>query len=483
MIILFLSHCGVEMGFGKQDVSLDDHNQQNIQSGNFYPGMEKFGELWYNIYKDTEKDNLSTFSIDVDEGAYTFGRNKINYGQVPPPASVRVEEYINYFDYDYPFNQDKPLTINATVFPSPFRDSTHILHIGLKGKESNSTIRKPWNLTFLIDVSGSMQERLPLVKSGLTTLINNMKPQDKISICTYAGQVSTLLKPTSLKEIHKDALKAIVNSLTAGGSTAMGSGIQNAYTINQQGFIIEGVNRVIVCSDGDANVGNTTHEEILKTIEHHVKEGIMLSTIGFGLGNFNDHLMEQLANKGNGNYYYIDNEDEVTRVFSEKLTNIIETIAKDVKIQVEFNKNRVKRYRLIGYENRAIADSLINSDTTDAGEIGSGHEVTALHEMILHDNSENFAVIKLRYKEPTSSVVQKIDIPITADMLRQFSTVAQPVKFSIVVSETAQILRKTPFVNTNLNSMISFITNNNLAQNDQQREFLTLIQRCPKVIN
>ncbi|MFC1543120.1 von Willebrand factor type A domain-containing protein [Candidatus Neomarinimicrobiota bacterium] len=449
-----------------------------------YPGTEKFGELTYNDFVYTADDNLSTFGVDVDNGSYTFGRKKINEGQLPPKESVRIEEYINYFRQDYEPPLDVPFTVHADGAPSPFRgDSLHIIRIGLQGRQLAGDERRPWNLTFLIDISGSMTSRLELVKQSLYILVDNMQGGDKISICTYAGSVGTVLMPTTLTEIDKESIKGIISDLNAGGSTAMASGIQNAYDVNTSGLMDNGVNRIIVCSDGDANVGPTSHEDILELIAWYVEKGITLSTLGFGQGNYNDYMMEQLADRGNGNYYYIDSLTEAERLFSEELTGVMEVIAKDVKVQVEFDRDEVIRYRLIGYENRDIADEDFEDESTDAGEIGAGHRVTALYEIELFGyGAGQLLTVHLRYKLPDGGIDIPLDVPVTFDALADtFSASSQRFQFTVGVAEFAEVLRGSPYVNTSLMDVENIVSQAASGGDDRDVEFLELVRKAQTI--
>lgn len=446
--------------------------------GDYYPGEERHGELTYNGFVLTSEDNLSTFGVDVDGGSYTFGRKKINEGIVPDPTSVRVEEYINYFRQDYLPPDDQPFSVSIDGAPSPFRsDSLHLLRIGLMGREASEQ-EIPWNLTFLIDISGSMRSRMDLVKESLYILVDNMRLGDQVSICTYAGSVGTVLNPTSLQENDGEAIKAIISDLEAGGSTAMASGLQNAYNVNSSGFLEEGVNRIIVCSDGDANVGATSHESILELIEEYVDQGITLSTLGFGSGNYNDYLMEQLADQGNGNYYYIDSQAEAERLFTEELSGVMEVIAKDVKIQVQFNSTDVLRYRLIGYENRDIADEDFENDSTDAGEIGAGHRVTALYELELNPGGAGaLGIVHLRYKLPEGQIDIPFDVTMTRDHLSEsFDSASDRFRFTAGVAEYAEILRESPHVQTSLPAVESLIASSLTGSDDRDAELLELIR-------
>ncbi|MBC8346959.1 MAG: von Willebrand factor type A domain-containing protein [Candidatus Marinimicrobia bacterium] len=475
------------------DIKIDNYSADSYggekslydRSGSdYYPGTEKFDSLTFNPFVFTVDDNLSTFGVDVDAGSYTFGRKKINEGHLPPKESVRIEEYINYFKQDYPQPITTPFSVSVDGAPSPFRgDSLHILRIGLQGRDLTDSERKAWNLTFLVDISGSMTSRLDLVKKSLYILVDQMQAGDKISICTYAGGVGTVLMPTTLSQNDAEGIKGIIADLTAGGTTAMASGLYNAYTVNLSGFINDGVNRVIVCSDGDANVGSTSHEEILTMISTYVEKGITLSTLGFGQGNYNDYLMERLADRGNGNYYYIDSLKEAERLFTEELVSVMEVIAKDVKIQVEFNPVAVIRYRLIGYENRNIADQDFENDTTDAGEIGAGHRVTALYELELTDlGSGNLGTVHLRYKAPNGDADIPLDVNISASAIANtFSEGSKRLRFTIGIAEYAEILRGSPYVNTTLNMVEEIMMGAVSGSDDRDVEFLELIRKAQTI--
>lgn len=410
----------------------------------YYPGTERFDTVGTNAFVLTSEDSLSTFGIDVDAGSYTFGRKKVREGIRPPMQSVRVEEYVNYFRQDYTPPASEPFSVHVDGGKSLFRpESLHVLRVGIQAREPSSQQRRPWNITFLVDISGSMSARLDFVKHCLYILVDSMHIGDLISVCTYAGAVGTVLYPTSIDDTGKESIKGIIAELEAGGSTAMASGIQNAYDVNMSAFLDDGVNRVIVCSDGDANVGATGHTDILQLIREYVDRGITLSTLGFGSGNYNDYLMEQLADCGNGNYYYIDCAEEARRLFGEELIAMMEVIARDVKVQVAFNPRSVFRYRLIGYENRAIADTDFTNDTTDAGEIGAGHRVTALYELELATGADgDLGVVHLRYKLPVGGS----DIPLAVPIGRAaLGAGGQRFKLTQAVAEYAEMLRDSPY--------------------------------------
>ncbi len=387
---------------------------------------------------------VSTFSVDVDSGSYANIRRFIMNGQRPPEDAVRVEEMINYFAYDYPAADDlaTPFKTTTHIVKTPWNPDTYLLEIGIKGYQPKGE-RPPANLVFLIDVSGSMEDadKLPLLKSGLRMLAAELRPEDKVSIMVYAGAAGVVLEPTSGKE--RDKIDAALDQLQAGGSTAGGEGIQLAYAMAKQGRIEGGINRIILATDGDFNVGVTDIDQLKQMIEENRKAGIALTTLGFGEGNYNDALMEQIADVGNGNYGYVDSLKEAKRLLVDQLDATIQTIAKDVKVQVEFNPAVVAEYRLIGYENRALKREDFNNDQKDAGEIGAGHTVTALYEIALKGSKglavdplrygnetaptsapptvkpDEFAFLRLRYKEPDGDTSKLIETPLATARLEK----------------------------------------------------------------
>ncbi|KAF0244597.1 MAG: hypothetical protein FD167_3622, partial [bacterium] len=387
-------------------------------------GAEDYTKYSINKMTVTKEDRFSTFSIDVDTGSYTIARRKLNEGYLPPAQAVRVEEFINYFQYKYPQPATAhPFSVTMEASTSPFNQERHLLRVGIKGRTVEANQRPTAHLTFLVDTSGSMQspDKIGLVKDSLRILVENLRPTDTVAISTYAGGIKLVLSPT--QAVHKDIILKSLYQLEAGGGTAMASGIELAYQQAlaqlQQGKKGD-INRVIICSDGDANIGNTNPTEILKQIQDYVKQGVTVSTIGFGMGNYKDSMMEQFANKGNGNYFYIDGLQEAKKVFRERLTSNLQVIAKDVKIQVEFDPSTVAKYRLIGYENRDIADADFRNDKVDAGEIGPGHTVTALYELELHpQRTNNIATVKLRYKAPDGEVAKEVATAFTSDRVQQ----------------------------------------------------------------
>jgi Ca-activated chloride channel family protein len=372
----------------------EQHPQWNTEE---YDGIEE------NIFHDALKNPLSTFSIDVDAASYSNVRRFINNGQRPPKDAVRIEELVNYFDYDYdqPVNAD-PFAIHTEISTAPWNNKHKLVHIGLQGKTIPTEKLPPSNLVFLIDVSGSMDEpnKLPLLKSSFKMLVEQLRPEDHIAIVVYAGAAGLVLGPTpgSDKRRILDALE----QLRAGGSTAGGAGINLAYAVAKEHFKQGGNNRVILATDGDFNVGESSNASMERLIEEKRKDGIFLTVLGYGMGNYKDSKMETLADKGNGNYAYIDNIIEAKKVLVNEFGGTLFTIAKDVKLQIEFNPAKVKAYRLIGYENRMLKNEDFNNDKKDAGELGSGHTVTALYEIIpVGVESEFFKIDELKYQHTT----------------------------------------------------------------------------------
>ncbi|WKV13208.1 von Willebrand factor type A domain-containing protein [Marivirga harenae] len=368
---------------------------------NHQADTEEYEGLDENTFQEATQHPLSTFSIDVDAASYSNMRRFINNGQNPPKDAVRIEEMINYFNYDYkqPTGQD-PFSINTEVAPAPWDEKHQLVQIGLQGKVIPTENLPASNLVFLLDVSGSMfaQNKLPLLKSGLKMLVDQLREEDKVSIVVYAGAAGCVLPPTSGKE--KDKIIDALQNLQAGGSTAGGAGIELAYKIAKENFMKEGNNRIILATDGDFNVGASSNEAMEDLIEMKRKEGVFLTVLGFGMGNYKDSKMEILADKGNGNYAYIDNILEAKKVLVNEFGGTLFTIAKDVKIQVEFNPANVTAYRLIGYENRKLNNEDFNNDKKDAGELGSGHTVTALYEIIPKGVNSYFKPIDdLKYQE------------------------------------------------------------------------------------
>jgi Ca-activated chloride channel family protein len=368
---------------------------------------ESYNAVKENGFIRTTNDPLSTFSIDVDTASYSNVRRFINQGQLPPPGAVRIEEMINYFSYSYPQpDGGHPFSVTTELGPCPWKSGHKLVRIGLKAKDIDKNELPPSNLVFLIDVSGSMSDanKLPLLKQAMKMLAQQLNAKDRVAIVVYAGSDYVVLEPTSGSEQEK--IKAAINSLGAGGSTHASSGIITAYELAAQTFMPGGNNRVILASDGDFNVGVTSRDELQKLIEAKRQSGIYLTVLGFGMGNYHDDSMEILADKGNGNYAYIDNLLEAKKVMVKEMSGTLFALAKDVKIQVEFNPLKVGAYRLIGYENRALANEDFNDDKKDAGEIGVGHTVTALYELVPAGAQDVPSVDPLKYQQTDKKPAQ-----------------------------------------------------------------------------
>ncbi|MCO4794353.1 MAG: von Willebrand factor type A domain-containing protein [Bacteriovoracaceae bacterium] len=408
---------------------------------------------------------LSTFSIDVDTASYSNMRRFLNNGNLPPLDSVRIEEFINYFDYDYEGPSGKlPFAVNFEQSKSPWNPKYKLVKIGLKGKEIAAKERPNSNLVFLLDVSGSMNDpnKLPLLKNAMKLLTRKLNSKDRVSIVVYAGASGMVLPSTSGS--NKAKILQALTKLNAGGSTNGGQGIELAYKVAKENYIDGGVNRVILATDGDFNVGNSSRGGLIRLIEEKAKSNIFLTVLGLGMGNYKDGMLEKLADKGNGNYAYLDTLNEAKKVLIHDMNSTLITIAKDVKIQVEFNPNKVSAYRLIGYENRKLAAKDFNDDKKDAGEIGAGHTVTAFYEIVpagvkidgasvdalkyqksakkaSSSNSKELMTVKLRYKEPTGSVSTKLEFPLK-DETKEFSSASKDFKFATSVATFGMILRK-----------------------------------------
>lgn len=406
---------------------------------------EQYRDHGIHGWVDAAKDHLSTFAADVDTASYTIVRRKLGEGALPPAAAVRVEELVNYFRYAYPAPAaGAPFAVQIDAAPSPFDAARQIVRVGVATKAKSVAERRPANLVFLVDTSGSMQspDKLDLAKRSLRVLVDNLKDGDRVALVTYAGSTQVVLEPTGLDE--KARILAAIEDLTAGGSTAMASGIELAYaqaaTMNKGDVI----SRVIVLSDGDANVGDTTHDAILARIEGQVREGITLSTIGFGMGNYKDETMEQLANRGNGNNYYVDTLSEAKRIFQEQLGATLEVVAQDVKLQVAFDPAVVARYRLIGYENRDVADADFRRDEVDAGEIGAGHQVTAIYE-IETKAAGTPVTVRVRHKAPEADAASEATFAMPADATAPaFDQASADLRFAFAVAAFADVLRDSP---------------------------------------
>jgi Ca-activated chloride channel family protein len=432
-----------------------------------------------NPFTLTSEDALSTFAVDVDTASYALFRRYVNEGSLPPRESVRVEEWVNYFKYRLPTPAKGDFQVDLEGTPSPFTKGRHLLKVGLQGRRLGRSERKPTHLVFLVDVSGSMNrpDRLPLALRSIKLAVDGLNETDTVAITTYAGDVRTVLPPTPASEQHK--IFAAVDSLRSGGGTAMGDGLKLAYEQAVKHAGANTVSRVIVLTDGDTNLGrNRDAGSMLEAVRGYVQEGVTLSTIGFGMGNYRDDLMERLANKGNGNCYYIDSEKEARRVFQEQLAGVLEVIAKDVKVQVEFDKAAVRGYRLLGYENRDIADRDFRNDKVDAGEIGAGHTVTALYEVELTGEGSKVATVRVRAKTPSGSEAAEQSFSVSREQLSaRLADASADMRFATAVAGTADILRGAPQA-----SDWSLAVAEELAQGatdglEDREEFVSLLRR------
>jgi len=430
-----------------------------------------FEDYGTNPFIATEDDHLSTFAVDVDTGSYSVVRNYIHEGTLPPEKAIRVEEFINYFPAPYPAPTKGTFAIHVEGAPSPFGKGYDLLRIGVKGKEIPVQKRKDAHLVFVIDVSGSMNEenRLGLVKKSLRVLVNQLNENDQVGIVVYGSEGRRVLEPTSI--VHKEKILQVIDELESEGSTNAEEGLQLGYAMAAEAFDEEAANRVILCSDGVANVGETGPDGILRTIEQYASRGIFLSTFGFGMDTYNDVLMEQLADKGDGTYAYIDSFSEARRIFTETLTGTLQTIAKDAKIQVEFDPQKVDRYRLIGYENRDVRDEDFRNDQVDGGEVGAGHTVTALYEVKRKNPLDNsLGAVRLRYQLPDSGKVQELQQP-----LHLSQQLPRDVQFLAAVAEYGEIMRNSFWAKeSSLREVLSLAEAS--AQGEEQLEFVRLVK-------
>lgn len=473
------------------------------KNGNYKPHQieivnnESYDDIVENQFERVALAPLSTFSIDVDKASYSNIRRMINNGQKIPADAVKIEEIINYFDYNYPQPKDEhPFSIHTEVAKTPWNSNTKIVKIGLQGKTYKNEELPASNLTFLIDVSGSMNSmnKLPLLKSAFKLLVNQLREKDKIAIVVYAGAAGMVLAPTS--GAHKEKIIMALDNLSAGGSTAGGAGIELAYKIAQENFINDGNNRVILATDGDFNVGAYSDKDMEKLIEDKRKTGVFLSVLGFGYGNYKDSKLETLANKGNGNHAYIDTMQEAQKTFGKEFGGTLYTIAKDVKIQIEFNPTKVQAYRLIGYENRLLADEDFIDDTKDAGELGSGHTVTALYEVIpvglesdylktvddlkytksivASNFSDELFTVRFRYKKPNSSK----SIEMVHVQKDEVSDPSEDLKFAASVALMGMKLRASKFDNNATLKDVTYLAKQGkgIDKDGYRSEFIRLVE-------
>lgn len=461
-----------------------------------YDGGLSFEKGWlnedeqanYENYKDYDENPyvlvadqpVSTFSVDADGASYANMRRFFHNGQLPPVASVRIEEYLNYFTYDYPEPESgENVSLVSEVTTCPWNDAHHLIRLGMKGKTIPVAELPNSNYVFLIDVSGSMSspDKLGILKSGFKTMVDNLRAQDRIAIVTYAGEAGVLLKSTDGSE--KKKIKEAIDKLGAGGSTAGSAGIKKAYEIAEDNFIEGGNNRIILGSDGDFNVGMSSTDELVELIEEMRETGIYLTVLGVGEGNLNDHMMEQIANKGNGNYEYIDNVKQIQKVFTHELQKFY-TVAKDCKIQLTFNAEQVKSYRLIGYENRSLNQEDFENDSTDAGEIGSTQTITALYEVELLNTDATrgaFATFAFRYKKPGDSESRLLNHSIVSTPVA-IASASVNMRFASSVAAFGLLMKQSEYKGSANKQLVLNLSSNTTGfdPNRYREEFIELVE-------
>ncbi|MFA5328324.1 MAG: von Willebrand factor type A domain-containing protein [Prolixibacteraceae bacterium] len=497
---------GVQKNIRIRGVSMMNHKAE-AQPNVFYMAApdwntENYSTIHENGFKDAQANPLSTFSIDVDNASYSNIRRYINEGQLPPVDAVRIEEMINYFKYDYPeTNGEHPFSVTTELGKCPWNESHNLLRVDLKGKDIDKSELPASNLIFLIDVSGSMSspDKLPLLKRAFAMLVDELRAEDRVSIVVYAGAAGKVLDSTPGNEKRK--IMESIENLNAGGSTAGGEGLKLAYKLAHENFIENGNNRIILATDGDFNVGVSSTSEMERLVEKERESGIFMSVLGFGSGNIKDDKMETIADKGNGNYSYIDNIQEARKVFISEFGGTLFTIAKDVKFQLEFNPKLVKSYRLLGYENRLLNDEDFNDDKKDAGEMGAGHTVTALYEIVpVGSKSETPSVdalkyqnpspssdrfrnelltLKLRYKDPKGNKSKLLEQPVQDNVSKNTS---ENFRFSAAVASFGMLLRNSEFKgNTTIESILTLAKGAKGEDDEGYRsEFIQLVECIKK---
>ncbi|MDZ4183162.1 MAG: VWA domain-containing protein, partial [Candidatus Cloacimonadaceae bacterium] len=496
-----------------QSISMNMGSGKGAYPGSQYeaflpPGFntEEYDAITPNIFHSPFVQPLSTFSIDVDTATYSNIRRMLNGGQLPQANAIRTEELLNYFSYDYPQPKGElPFSVYTEMGVNPWNQKRNLVHIGIQGKKMDMDKAPPSNLVFLLDVSGSMEayNKLPLVRQSMKLLVENLRPNDRVAIVVYAGAAGLVLPPTSGEE--KGKILAAIDNLSAGGSTAGGAGIMLAYKTAEESFVKGGNNRIILCTDGDFNIGVSSTADMQALIEKNRNKGIFLTVLGYGMGNYKDNRLETLADKGNGNYAYIDDINEAKKVLVNEMGATLFTIAKDVKIQVEFNPAHVKAYRLIGYENRMLRSEDFIDDTKDAGELGAGHSVTAIYEIIPAGSKESFAyldslkyqsftvseeakkspelmTVKLRYKQPDKDESVEIATPVYNKTLGM-EDVSQTFLFAASVAAYAMMLQNSEHKGALTWDMVGKLAKDNMGADAEgyRKEFLVLIKKAAKL--
>ncbi|VEI56342.1 vWA domain-containing protein [Capnocytophaga sputigena] len=480
-----------------------DKQKKTVAYSIYEESRETYKAIDESGFKSTAKDPVTTFSADVDKASYSNVRRMLNYGQKPHKDAVRIEELINYFDYNYapPSEGSKtPLNATTTLSSCPWNPDNYLLRVGLQAKKIDLAKAPPSNIVFLIDTSGSMDEpnKMPLLKASFKLLLDNLRPEDRIAIVVYASQTGIALPSTPAKE--KEKISKVIDDLVASGSTAGGAGLQTAYEVAEKNFLPKGNNRIILATDGDFNVGISSRDELQRLVEEKRNNGIYISVLGYGMGNYRDDMAETIANKGNGNYAYIDNFTEAKKVLVNEFGGTLYTVAKDVKLQLEFNPQYVKEYRLVGYENRALANEDFEDDKKDAGEIGAGHTVTALYELIPAKGAttdglryqkqvkEGFAnelaFLKIRYKDPVvkdaKSVEESIPIPFSLTDLTQTD---DDYRFAASVAEWGMLLRNSKYKAKSSYKQVIDLAKNAIGKDEEgyRKEFIRLVELSEKI--
>lgn len=480
-----------------------DKQKKTVAYSIYEESRETYKAIDESGFKSTAKDPITTFSADVDKASYSNVRRMLNYGQKPHKDAVRIEELINYFDYNYapPSEGSKtPLNATTTLSSCPWNPDNYLLRVGLQAKKIDLAKAPPSNIVFLIDTSGSMDEpnKMPLLKASFKLLLDNLRPEDRIAIVVYASQTGIALPSTPAKE--KEKISKVIDDLVASGSTAGGAGLQTAYEVAEKNFLPKGNNRIILATDGDFNVGISSRDELQRLVEEKRNNGIYISVLGYGMGNYRDDMAETIANKGNGNYAYIDNFTEAKKVLVNEFGGTLYTVAKDVKLQLEFNPQYVKEYRLVGYENRALANEDFEDDKKDAGEIGAGHTVTALYELIPAKGAttdglryqkqvkEGFAnelaFLKIRYKDPVvkdaKSVEESTPIPFSLTDLTQTD---DDYRFAAAVAEWGMLLRNSKYKAKSSYKQVIDLAKNAIGKDEEgyRKEFIRLVELSEKI--